>query len=166
MVDLLVTYMEMLAPPQGAPLAAPLAGVVVARERLKSSFYLDLYRAVGGPVQWDQRLRMAEAELETLLVHDATHIHVLRVDGEAAGFCEFNNVGQAAIELVHFGLVPAVQGKQLGPFLLDQGVRAAWSHKPQRLWLHTDTYDHPAARSVYGRAGFRAYAERIETFPD
>ena len=109
---------------------------------------------------------MPEADLETLLVDDATHIHVLRVDGEAAGFCEFNNVGQAAIELVHFGLVPAVQGKQLGPFLLDQGLRAAWSHKPQRLWLHTDTYDHPAARSVYGRAGFRASAERIETFPD
>ena len=43
--------MEMLAPPQGAPLAAPLADAVVARERLKSSFYLDLYRAIGGPVQ-------------------------------------------------------------------------------------------------------------------
>ncbi|TPI33649.1 GNAT family N-acetyltransferase [Mesorhizobium sp. B3-1-6] len=166
MVDLLVTYMEMLAPPQGAPLAPPLPGAVVTRERLGLSSYLHLYRAVGGPVQWDQHLRMREAELETLLADDATHIHVLRVDGEAAGFCEFNNVGEAAIELVHFGLVPAFQGKRLGPFLLDRALRSAWSHGPQRLWLHTDTYDHPAAQSVYGRAGFRGYAERIETFPD
>ncbi|TIR26618.1 MAG: GNAT family N-acetyltransferase [Mesorhizobium sp.] len=166
MVDLLVTYMEMSGPPQGAPRTSPLPGAIVARERLDPSGYLDLYRAVGGPVQWDQRLRMAEAELETLLADDATHIHVLRIDGEAGGFCEFNNVGEAAIELVHFGLVPVFQGKRLGPFLLDQALRAAWSHRPERLWLHTDTYDHPAAQSVYGRAGFSAYARRMEAFPD
>jgi GNAT superfamily N-acetyltransferase len=166
MVDLLVTYMEMLAPPQGAPLAPPLPGAIVACEKLDLSSYLDLYRAVGGPVQWDQRLRMAEADLETLLDDDATHIHVLRVDGEAAGLCEFNEVGQPAVELVHFGLVPAFQGRRLGPFLLDRALRAAWSHRPERLWLHTDTHDHPAAQSVYGRAGFRAYTRRIETFPD
>ncbi|WP_292469832.1 GNAT family N-acetyltransferase [Mesorhizobium sp.] len=109
---------------------------------------------------------MPKAELETLLASASTHIHVLRVDGEAAGFCEFNDVGQQAIELVHFGLVPAFQGRRLGPFLLDQALRAAWLHQPERLWLHTDTYDHPAAQSVYGRAGFKAYEQRMETFPD
>ncbi|NUS21289.1 MAG: GNAT family N-acetyltransferase [Mesorhizobium sp.] len=166
MVDLLVTYMVMLAPPQGAPCATPLPGAIVARETPDLSDYLDLYRAVGGPVQWDQRLRMPEAELETLLASTSTHIHLLRVDGEAAGFCEFNEVGQPSIELVHFGLVPAFQGKRLGPFLLDRAVRTAWSHRPERLWLHTDTHDHPAAQSVYRRAVFRAYARRMETFPD
>jgi GNAT superfamily N-acetyltransferase len=166
MVDLLVTYMEMLAPPQGAPLAPPLPGAVVMRERLGLSGYLDLYRAVGGPVQWDQRLRMPETDLETLLAGTSTHVHVLRVDGEAAGFCEFNGVGEAAIELIHFGLVPTFQGKRLGPFLLDRALRAAWSHRPQRLWLYTDTHDHPAAQSVYGRAGFGVYTRRIESFPD
>ncbi|MDX8441949.1 GNAT family N-acetyltransferase [Mesorhizobium australafricanum] len=166
MVDLLVTYMEMPVPPQGAPRASPLPGAIVARERLGLSSYLDLYQAVGGPVQWDQRLRMPKVELETVLAATSTHIHVLRVDGEAAGFCEFNNVGEAAIELVHFGLVPAFQGKRLGPFLLDRALRAAWSHRPKRLWLHTDTHDHPAAQSVYGRAGFCVYAQRTETFPD
>ena len=166
MVDLLVTYMEMSAPPQGAPRASPLPGALVARERLDTSSYLDLYRAVGGPVQWDQRLQMAEGELETLLADDATNIHVLRLDGEAGGFCEFNHVGQPAVELVHFGLVPAFQGKRLGPFLLDRSLRAAWSHRPERVWLHTDTHDHPAAQPVYGRAGFKPYAQRIETFPD
>ncbi|MBZ9991737.1 GNAT family N-acetyltransferase [Mesorhizobium sp. BH1-1-5] len=166
MVDLLVTYMEMLTPPQAMPLASVLPDAVVARERLDVPSYLNLYRAVGGPVQWDQRLRMPESDLETLLASTSTHIHVLRVDGEAAGFCEFNNVGEAAVELVHFGLVPAFQGKRLGPFLLDRALREAWSHRPQRLWLHTDTYDHAAAQTVYGRAGFKTYAQRIETFPD
>ncbi|MDG4898320.1 hypothetical protein P9272_32830 [Mesorhizobium sp. WSM4976] len=62
-------------------------------------------------------------ELEAVLADAATHIHVLRVDGEARGFCAFNGVGKAAIELVHFGLVPAFQGKRLGPFMLDRVAR-------------------------------------------
>ncbi|MDX8493328.1 GNAT family N-acetyltransferase [Mesorhizobium sp. VK22B] len=166
MVDLLVTYMEMTAPPSGEQLAAPLPGAAVTRELPDLPSYVSLYRAVGGPVQWDQRLRIPEPELEALLASTSTHIHVLRLDGEAAGFCEFNDVGQPAVELVHFGLMPAFQGQRLGPFLLDQSLRAAWSHRPGRLWLHTDTHDHPAARSVYERAGFRAYAQRMGTFPD
>ncbi|RWD94349.1 GNAT family N-acetyltransferase [Mesorhizobium sp.] len=166
MVDLLVTYMEMTEPPSGEPLAARMLGAVVTRELPDLPSYVSLYRAVGGPVQWDQRLRMPEAELETLLASTSTHVHVLRVDGEAAGFCEFNDVGQQAIELVHFGLVLAFQRRRLGPFLLDRALRAAWSHRPERLWLHTDTHDHPAAQSVYRRAGFSAYEQRTETFPD
>ncbi|MEW6632789.1 MAG: GNAT family N-acetyltransferase [Pseudomonadota bacterium] len=166
MVDLLVTYMEMLAPPFGDPFEAPLPGAFVARETLDRSRYLELYHAVGGPVQWDQRLRMPVADLEMLLASPSTHLNVLRVDGETAGFCEFNGVGQPEVELVHFGLVPAFQGRRLGPFLLDRALRRAWSYQPERLWLHTDTHDHPAAQSVYRRAGFKAYAQRMETFPD
>jgi len=166
MVDLLVAYMEMPALLSGDPVAPSLPGAYVSPERFDLSRYLDLYRVVGGPAQWDQRLRMPAADLETLLASPSTHINVLRVNGETAGFCEFNGVGQPEVELVHFGLVPAFQGRRLGPFLLDRALRAAWSHEPQRLWLHTDTHDHPAAQSVYRRAGFRVYAQRMKTFPD
>ncbi|MER9413042.1 GNAT family N-acetyltransferase [Mesorhizobium sp. M0589] len=166
MVDLLVTYMDMREPNSAPAFDCPLSGATVARETLDVAAYLSLYRAVGEPVQWDQRLRMPAEELERLLALPSTHIHVLRVEGEAAGLCEFNGVGQPEVELTHFGLVPVFQGRRLGPFLLDQALRAIWSHAPQRVWLHTDTYDHPAAQSVYRRAGFKAYAQRMETFPD
>lgn len=166
MVDLLVTYMEMTAPPPGDAFAAPAPGAMVAHETLDIAGYVSLYRAVGEPVQWDQRLRIGSGELERLLALASTHIHVLRVDGEAAGLCEFNGVGQADVELAHFGLIPRFQGRKLGPFLLDRSLRAAWSHRPRRLWLHTDTFDHPSAQSVYTRAGFRPFLQRMETFPD
>ncbi|WP_192177554.1 GNAT family N-acetyltransferase [Mesorhizobium amorphae] len=166
MVDLLVTYMEMIAPPSGDAFAAPAAGAMVAHETLDIAGFVSLYRAVGEPVQWDQRLRMGSGELERLLALASTHIHVLRVDGEAAGLCEFNGVGQADVELTHFGLIPRFQGRKLGPFLLDRSLRAAWSHRPRRLWLHTDTFDHPGAQEMYRRAGFKPYAQRMETFPD
>ncbi|RRH96422.1 GNAT family N-acetyltransferase [Mesorhizobium tamadayense] len=166
MVELLVTYMEMTAPPPGDELSVPIPGATVAREVLDLPAYVDLYRAVGAPVQWDQRLRMNSAELARLLAHPSMLINVLRVDGEAAGLCEFSGVGERVVELTHFGLVPNFQGRRLGPFLLDQSLRAVWSYGPERLWLHTDTYDHPRAQSVYKRAGFRPYAQQMETFPD
>jgi GNAT superfamily N-acetyltransferase len=166
LVDLLVTYMEMRQADPAPVRASPVAGATAALERLDSASYISLYRAVGEPVQWDQRLRMAADDLERLLALPSTHIHVLRVEGAAAGLCEFNGVGEPDVELVHFGLVPAFQGHRLGPFLLDQALCAVWSHAPQRIWLHTDTYDHPAAQSVYSRAGFKSYDQRMETFPD
>ena len=166
MVDLLVTYMEMRSRDLTPARVSPAAAATVALERLDSAAYIDLYRAVGEPVQWDQRLRMPAGDLERLLANPSTQIHVMRVDGEATGLCEFNGVGQPDVELVHFGLIPAFHGRRLGPFLLDQALRVVWSLAPQRVWLHTDTFDHPAAQSVYRSAGFRQYAQRVETFPD
>ena len=158
--------MEMRQADPAPARAKPAAGASVALERLDSASYISLYRAVGEPVQWDQRLRIAAEDRERLPALPPTHIPVLRVEGAAAGLCEFNGVGQAEVELVHFGLVPTFHGRRLGPFLLDQALRAVWSHAPQRVWLHTDTYDHPSAQSVYGRAGFKPYEQRMEAFPD
>ena len=158
--------MEMRQADPAPARAKPAAGASVALERLDSASYISLYRAVGEPVQWDQRLRMPAAELERLLALPSTHIHVLRVEGAAAGLCEFNGVGQPDVELTHFGLIPALQGRRLGPYLLGEAVGAVWSHAPERLWLHTDTFDHPGAQAVYRRAGFRPYLQRVESFPD
>jgi GNAT superfamily N-acetyltransferase len=166
MVELLVTYMEMTDPPSGDGFSVPAPGATVVRETLDITGYISLYRAIGEPVQWDQRLRMPAGDLERLLASPSTHIHVLRVDGQAAGLCEFNGVGQPVVELTHFGLIPAFQGRKLGPFLLDRSLRAVWLYGPEKLWLHSDTFDHPKAQSVYRCAGFNAYAQRMETFPD
>ena len=166
MVELLVTYLDMTAPPSGPALASPVATATIGRENLSLAAYLDLYRAVGEPLDWDKRLRMPAAELSALLAHPSTWLNVLRVDGTAAGFCEFNGVGEPVVELVHFGLVAAFQGRRLGPYLLDSSLRAVWATRPQRVWLHTDTNDHPKALSVYQRAGFTVRERRMENFPD
>ncbi|RJG43839.1 GNAT family N-acetyltransferase [Mesorhizobium sp. DCY119] len=166
MVDLLVTYMEMVAPPRGAALPMPIAGVSIGRETLDPADYLVLYRAVGEPLQWDQRLRMPADELHHFLGNPATHIYVLRVIGKSAGLCEFHGVGIPEVELTHFGLIGEFQGRKLGPYLLDTALREIWSRAPSRVWLHTDTHDHPKAQSTYRRAAFQIYTQRVETFPD
>jgi GNAT superfamily N-acetyltransferase len=166
MVDLMVTYLEMSAPPVSAPKPPTVAGLTVEREHMSRAGYLALYRRVGEPVQWDQRLRLDPETLDKLLEDPSTHIHVLRLDGEAMGLCEFAQVGKPFVELVHFGLAPEMQDKGFGGFLLDHALRRCWEHAPKRIWLHTDTNDHPKALSVYSKVGFRPYLRRLESFPD
>ena len=156
-----VTYMELRESP-----APPIerSGVErIARERLSLSDYLPLYRNVGGPLRWDQRLQMPEAELRALLDGGLLSIYVLRnLQGHALGFCEFDLSSFPEIELKNFGLVPGAQGGGLGPWLLMVSLHEAWKSSPTRIWLHTDSWDHPAAIRVYERAGFRVYEVRHE----
>lgn len=166
MVDLLVTYMEMTRPPAGSPVPPPSPDTVSNRERMTVAEYLDLYRLIGGPVHWDSRLKMKTADLGRWLAAASSHVNVLRSGSKAIGLCEFEGIGTTDVELVHFGLDPAVQGRGLGSYLLDRSLRECWSFAPQRIWLHTDTNDHPVAASVYARAGFATYRQQVETFAD
>src|SRR5215475_11940796 len=166
MVELLVTYMEMTAPPAGPALPPPLPEAAVARETLRRPEYLRLYREVGEGLQWDLRLGVADAALDRFLADPATDIHLLRLDGAPAGFCEMDRTALPEVEIVHFGLLPSAQGNRLGPYLLDRALRAVWQEAVQRVWLHTDTNDHAKAIATYERAGFRVYERRWENFPD
>lgn len=143
MVELLVTYLDMTAPPSGLALTSPDSTVCLGVENLSPAEYLDLYQAVGTPLDWDQRLRMAQNDLAILLASPSTLLNVLRVDGIAAGFCEFNGMDTPIVELAHFGLVETFQGKGMGPYLLDSSLRVVWAKLPERVWLRTDTNDHP-----------------------
>lgn len=159
-----VTYMEMQRP-SPPPALGTCLGVPerIAREALNREAYLHLYRRVGEPLRWDQRLRMPEGELTALLAGGSLDIYVLRdVRGEALGFCEFDRRELPTVELKNFGLVPDAQGRRLGPWLLGVALLDQWKSNPSRIWLHTDTWDHPAAVRVYERAGFCIYDVRDE----
>jgi ribosomal protein S18 acetylase RimI-like enzyme len=156
-----VTYLEARLPPL---LPNPRSGLErIAREHLSLSEYLGLYRSVGESLRWDQRLLMPEEELRALLDGDSLCIYVLRNSQDhALGFCEFDHRAFPQIELKNFGLIPAAQGAGLGPWLLTAALHKEWKFNPKRIWLHTDTWDHPAAIRVYERAGFCVYDVRHE----
>jgi GNAT superfamily N-acetyltransferase len=135
----------------------------IAHECLSLPKYLDLYRSVGESLRWDQRILMPEAELAALVNSGSIDIYVLRNEnGRPLGFCEFDRGAFPEIELKNFGLIPEAQGRGLGPWLLSVALREEWKYSPTRIWLHTDAWDHPAAISVYERAGLRVYAVRDE----
>lgn len=150
-----VSYLELTRSP--APVRARLGEERVCRERLRVSEYLELYRRIGAPLRWDQRLRMPRAELVELLESERSAIYVLRDgEGRALGFCEFERA-PADTELKNFGLLPTARGKGSGSWLLRTALHCEWESRPGRIWLHTDDWDHPAAMHVYASAGFRVY---------
>jgi GNAT superfamily N-acetyltransferase len=156
-----VTYMELRESPP--PPTQRLDLERIAREWLSLSEYLTLYRNVGELLRWDQRLQMPEMDLRALLDSGLLSIYVLRnSQSHALGFCEFDLSAFPEIELKNFGLVPGAQGGGLGPWLLAVALHEVWQSSPTRIWLHTDTWDHPAAIRVYKRAGFRVYDVRHE----
>jgi len=163
---LLVKYFEMTVPPAGSALLSPDKDAIVARECLSREEYLALYKAIGDPVQWDERFRIEPAELNRMLSSEFLEVFILRISGKAVGLCEFDKRKFPDIELVNYGLLTSFQGRGLGVYLLDQSLRKVWNCCPNRVWLHTDTNDHPRAALTYERAGFKEYISRYEDFPD
>jgi GNAT superfamily N-acetyltransferase len=154
-----VSYLELVTEPP--PPAERAGSERIAVETPDADAYLALYRRVGGPLRWDTRLLMPRAELEALLSSGRSRIHVVRdAASEPIGFCELDLREFPNLELEHFGLVPEAQGRGIGAWLLSTAVRAEWCAGARRIWLHTDTWDHPAAIPVYERAGFRVYEVR------
>lgn len=156
-----VSYLELLQTP---PAPRPHAGTErIARESLSADAYLDLYVKVGTPLRWDRRLKLGRDELDGMLASDRLELYVLRdARGIALGWCEFDRAEFPVIELTHFGLIASAQGRGLGPWLLGVALAAAWHSGARRIWLHTDSWDHPAALRVYERAGFRLFDRRYE----
>lgn len=151
----------MTSAPAGEPVPAPHADARVVHRHVEPETYLDLYRRIGDPLGWDGRLDLGGKELASFLQDATIDHHLLEVADSVAGFCEVDRADWPSVEIVHFGIVPELQGQRLGPFLLDRTLRAIWALRPQRIWLHTDTWDHPKALDTYLRAGFVVFAERM-----
>lgn len=162
MVAIPVTYLELTAPPTTPPLAPTHDRVSTASERLGLCPYMELWREVGAPWDWNGRSQMTDGAIAAVLASPETDIYVLRHDGVAVGFCEFNRPDPPDSEIKYFGLLPTMQGRRLGPYLLDFALREHWRRfAPRRIWLHTDTGDHGRAIATYEHAGFRTFAVRI-----
>jgi GNAT superfamily N-acetyltransferase len=156
-LDVTVHYLEMTAP-TGRRVPPPCAGLAVRHVPAPSvAFYRNLYDAVGRDYHWLSRRKMADEALSAILNDPRVEMHVLDVDGTAAGFVELDRRTPAEIEIVQFGLTPPFHGRGLGKWFLEWTVVRAWSYAPQRLWLHTCTLDHPAALPNYRKAGFREF---------
>jgi GNAT superfamily N-acetyltransferase len=132
----------------------------VARPSL--AYYRFLYDAVGRDWEWTSRKRLSDDALAAVIHDPLDEVYVLFVAGVPAGFVELDRRAEGEIEIVHFGLMPEFIGQGLGKWLLRWALDKAWGYGPRRLWLHTDTKDHPAALPNYLKAGFAIYREEVK----
>jgi len=161
-----VTYLEMLAPPQIRPDAA--VGLALKRMPADVAEFRRLFRRVGEPWLWGSRLRLDDAALSAIITSEAVETYALLADADEIGLLELDFRQPRACELSFFGVVPEAIGIGAGRFLMNRAIERAWSGAPaiDRFWVHTCTNDHPDALAFYIRSGFAPYARGIECYPD
>jgi GNAT superfamily N-acetyltransferase len=128
--------------------------------------YRDLYARVGAPHLWYSRLVMDAETLAATLADPKVHVHALTVGGRAEGLLELDFRQEGACEIVYFGVTPGLVGSGAARVMMNHAIAAAFAQGISRLWLHTNTLDHPRALDFYIRSGFRPVERRIELAPD
>ncbi|MGH7583515.1 MAG: GNAT family N-acetyltransferase [Gemmatimonadales bacterium] len=154
-VDVVVTFLEMLRAPEGWPGRPLPPGTSVHREPLDVAprFAAEMYRRVGGPWHWLDRLGWSPDDWRIAIDRPGVEIWRARADGETAGYYELSLTGDV-VDIRYFGLVPGWTGRGIGGPLLDHAVRRAWELGPRRVTVNTCTLDHPVALANYRARGF------------
>jgi GNAT superfamily N-acetyltransferase len=164
-VAAIVTHLEMTARP--TPRRDPDKSWTLRRvETPPLDWFRDLYRRIGEEWLWVSRIRMPDADLAAHLHSPKLEVHALVDAGSDEGLLEldFREAGQC--EIVMFGVTAKLVGSGAGRWLMNRALDIAWSRPIERLWLHTCTYDHPAALAFYQRSGFRPFRRQIEVRDD
>mgnify|MGYP003645222921 CR=1 FL=1 len=129
-------------------------------------WYVDLLRRVGSSHLWYQRLIQSRDAIADKIADPSTVIHALSVDGRAEGIAELDLSEDRTGELVYFGVTPGLVGTGAARFMMARLLAFAFSQPVERLWLHTNTIDHPKAMAFYRRFGFVPVRQMLELADD
>jgi GNAT superfamily N-acetyltransferase len=152
------TYLEMRDRAALQPATLPDPSVRIEQiHDCPASFWRYLYTEVGRAYRWVDRLPWSDDEIRAYLQDPALSLWLMTVGGAPAGYFELRRDNAGGTEIVYFGLLPEFTGRGLGGHMLTAAVEAAWSHQPERVWLHTNTMDHPSALPNYLKRGFTAF---------
>jgi prephenate dehydrogenase/GNAT superfamily N-acetyltransferase len=162
------TYLEHGGPPAAAIAWPDPAWRFTQVHACPATFYRFLYREVGRPWHWIDRLPWPDDRIRAHVAGAGLEIWLLSHDAVPAGFAELERGADGSVEIVYFGLLPDFIGRGAGRAFLDAVVARAWEGGTSRVWLHTCSLDHPRALSHYLSGGFRvvreeAYTARLET---
>lgn len=165
-VAAIVTHLEMRERPRPAPVpSAPLR--LIPWKAPQPDAYRALFRRVGEPWLWFSRLILSDEALIATIHDPAVAIYAVTDQrGVEVGLLELDFRRVPDCELAFFGLVPALNGKGYGKWLMAQAKALAWRKDVTRLWVHTCTLDGPAALPFYIKSGFVPFGREVETFAD
>ncbi|MCX5496418.1 GNAT family N-acetyltransferase [Kaistia dalseonensis] len=162
-----VTYLEMPSPTIRPARPAPELSV----RRIMSPTldeYRALYRRIGHDWLWFSRIRMPDETLRAMLEDPNTEVYFLERDGAPIGLAELRRAKPEAgnVEIGMFGVVPEARGSGAGSVLMASALESAWRGDTRRVWLHTCTFDDPAAIHFYRKHGFQPFKFAIEVSED
>lgn len=161
------TFLEMTAPPEHRQPQIYAPGLTLEPwTNPDLAAYRTLFKSIGENWLWYSRLVMADEKLSAIFRNPDIAVY-RQFRGEAvAGLLELDFRTADECELSFFGLVPEEIGKGAGRFLMTEAIRLAWAKPITRFWVHTCSFDHPAALGFYRRSGFTPYQVAIEIHKD
>jgi GNAT superfamily N-acetyltransferase len=130
------------------------------------AWYRDLYFRIGAEWLWFSRLRMSPEALGAMIRHPAVEVYALTVGERDEGLIELDFRERDVCELRMFGVTAPLIGTGAGRWLMNRAIEAAWTKPIRRFWVHTCTFDHPAALAFYIRSGFTPFRRQIEIADD
>jgi GNAT superfamily N-acetyltransferase len=160
-----VTHLEMTARPAPRP-DPPGAWSLRRVEMPPLDWFRDLYRRVGEDWLWFSRIRMPDVELAARLHSPQLEVYALVNGGRDEGLLELDFRTSRQCEIGMFGVTVKLVGTGAGRWLMNRALEISWSRPVERVWLHTCTFDHPAALAFYQRSGFRAFRRQVEVADD
>jgi GNAT superfamily N-acetyltransferase len=160
------TFLEMKSRPERAPQVSASDLAVRRWQDPELAAYRALFKSIGENWMWYSRLVMPDNKLSGIFGNPDTEIYRLFRNETVAGLLELDFSDRGECELAFFGLTPAAIGKGAGRFLMAEAIRLAWAKPIRRFWVHTCTFDHPAALSFYKRSGFMPYQVQVEIHAD
>ena len=126
-------------------------------------FNQSMYCRIGAHWSWQEKRDWDEAQWRAYAEAPGLHTFAASWASEPAGYFELREDLHGGIEIVYFGLLRAFIGKGLGGAMLSSALEQAWQLGPDRVWVHTCTLDHPAARANYQARGMSIYRTDTET---
>jgi GNAT superfamily N-acetyltransferase len=160
-----VTYFEMLAPSLVDEHPDPRFSVQRI-ERPDLAWYRRMFRDIGEDWLWTSYAVMEDKVARARLANPKIDVLSLMRAGECIGIAELDRTEAGEVEINIFGVVGEATGTGAARFLMNRALAAAFSSGVGRVWLHTCTFDHPAAVRFYQKAGFTAYKYAIEVIDD
>jgi GNAT superfamily N-acetyltransferase len=123
---------------------------------------------VGAAYGWRSSTRSDQEWREVARAHPRCQYWLIEVAGETAGIGALEPQPGGDVEIRTFGLLPEYVGRGLGGHALTLVVQQAWATDPweaeavRRVWLHTNSNDHPSALLNYRSRGLHVYRTEVE----
>ncbi len=161
-----VTFLEMRQRPAETAAQPDLSLTLVRLGPQNLDIYRRLFRDVGEDWLWGSMLDVSDDAVRDILANPSMETYALRDGDRDVGLLELDFRVSGECEVVYFGIVKDAIGKGTGRFLMNLAIAKAWAHPIERFWLHTCTFDHPAAVGFYQRSGFKPYKLMVEVHDD
>ena len=117
-----------------------------------------LYKNIGKKHKWIDRLIWSETQWIDYVSSSKVQTYIFKYKDNLAGFFELIfHIENKEVEIAYFGLLEEFQNKKLGSYLLSEAIKISFTHKVNRVWLHTCSLDHKNALNNYISRGMKIF---------